>query len=296
LETLPYPLASVLWLHSIESGGAEKRYRTLLHFFEALAAFMATVHISAHRRGPQWPTLKERLQKTLGKSESGMLEAATFGTWKVIVEVLSSESRKMSDKEDDHALLADLYSVHSFQWLNQLNDSRISTLLSKANSMRNKHSGHSGRIGDAEAISIESDLLLLLAEVRSVFGRGWSRYELLLADTMKYKGGGFLHNAARIMGTRSAFGKIECTTLTPVDEQTLFILAEGEEKPLPLLPFMKMMSSPKSAANACYFYSGSGAEGQRYISYHSESESTVTDHFDDAEAVLFEFNEPLSNI
>lgn len=48
VETLPYPIASVLWHHKISGADPRIRFGILLHFFEAFAEFIATIHLSAY--------------------------------------------------------------------------------------------------------------------------------------------------------------------------------------------------------------------------------------------------------
>jgi hypothetical protein len=48
------------------------------------------------------------------------------------------------------------------------------------------------------------------------------------------------------------------------------------------VPFVKVMPSPRTEANACYFYSGQANGLLRFISYHFEQESEVETSDNDA--------------
>lgn len=281
VESLPYPLASILWRHKVSGGDPRIRFGILLHFFEALAEFLATVHLSAFTsHEPTWRVQQGELLNVL-KQQSLTLERATFGTWKAVVESLSANARRKLQNEEQAPLVHEMYATYHTQWLQTLCESRIATILSKANGIRNTYSGHGGAIGEAQADEIEQELLLLVEQVRAVFGRGWQRYELVQADKMIYADGRFTFQVPRLMGTRNQFERVERTTLNPLDNGRLYLLVDGASHGLKLLPFVRVMASPSKVANACYFYNRAERDGQRFVSYHFEEEAEVVDRFDD---------------
>ena len=283
IESLPYPLASILWRHKVSGEDPRIRYRILLHFFEALAEFLATIHLSAFTlHEPTWRAQQEKLLKIF-KRQDLTLERATFGTWKVVVESLSANARKMVENKEQESLVHNMYATHQTQWLQTLCESRIATILSKANGMRNTDDAHGGAMGEAQADQIEQELLSLVEQIRTVFGRGWQRYELIQADKMTYAeaDGRFTFQAPRIMGTRNQFERAERSTLYPMDTGQLYLLADGGSHGLKLLPFVKVMASPSKVANACYFYNRAERDGQRFVSYHFEEEAALCDRFED---------------
>jgi len=281
IESLPYPLASILWRHKVSGEDPRIRYRILLQFFEALAEFLATIHLSAFTSHElTWRAHQDKLLNILERQRL-TLERATFGTWKVVVESLSADARKMVENNEQASLVHNMYSTYQTQWLQALCDSRIATILSKANSMRNTDDAHGGAMGEAQADQIEQELLSLVEQVRAVFGRGWQRYELIQADKIVYTDGRFTFQAPRLMGTRNQFERVERSTLSPMDNGQLYLLADSGSHGLKLLPFVKVMASPSKVANACYFYNREERDGQRFVSYHFEEEPTVCDHFED---------------
>lgn len=61
--------------------------------------------------------------------------------------------------------------------------------------------------------------------------------------------------------------------------------ADGERF-IKLLPFVRVMPSPKTEANACYFYNRRGNQQQKFVSYHFEVDSEVEEFFEDTEAAI----------
>jgi hypothetical protein len=60
---------------------------------------------------------------------------------------------------------------------------------------------------------------------------------------------------------------------------------EGD-RALKLLPFVRVMPSPKTEANACYFYNKRVTPNQRFVSYHFEADSEIEDIFEDTQIAL----------
>ncbi|MEC9406990.1 MAG: N-6 DNA methylase [Pseudomonadota bacterium] len=286
LDTLPYPLATVLWLYRTTNDGPKEKFRILLHFFEALAQFLALVHLSAfssHRS--VWSDAKEGLKRALEK-EHFSLERATFGAWKVMVEYLSSSTRKMLKDQDKAPVVPEMYASDNESWLNRLNDPRLVTILMRAVKIRNEQHGHSGIVGDKQAEAVESSLRDLVEEVREIFGRGWQSYELIQIGRMEYEAGTYTFDVPRLMGTRGQFRRVSLNMKHPLDKGCLCLHSEGADSALKLLPLLKLLGPPEHVENAVYFYSSMGKDQQRFVSYHFDKASEVRGQFDDTHAAI----------
>jgi hypothetical protein len=65
-------------------------------------------------------------------------------------------------------------------------------------------------------------------------------------------------------------------TLSPMDKQKLYLLHQNQYQPIELLPFFRLMESPKTQQNACYFYNRLGeGEDVRWVSYHFNREAEL---------------------
>jgi hypothetical protein len=257
------------------------KYKVLLHFFEALAVYMATVHLSAFNSHEQtWRVQQGRLLKTLAK-EGLSLERATFGVWKVVVELLGKAAREMSKTPDQEPLLRQMYAM-PYRSLDMILDPEIASTIVRATSIRNTDDAHGGAIGKVRAAAIEDELLQLVDQIRAIFGRGWQRYELIQAEKMTLEEGGlFRVEAKKLMGTRNQFQSQEYQTSGAMVTGRLYLLEEGASEGLQLLSLVRMMSSPSDIGNACYFYNRVEDDRHRFVSYHFENESSVCEHFGD---------------
>ena len=92
-----------------------------------------------------------------------------------------------------------------------------------------------------------------------------------------------------LTGTRVPFKRETINVPEMMDDGGLYLLTDDRQQPLKLKPFVKILPGPRTARDACYFYSRQQANGIRYVSYHYEAEAEVIDAFQDTAAALDEF-------
>ncbi|WIG60215.1 MAG: hypothetical protein OJF49_002963 [Ktedonobacterales bacterium] len=288
LDTLPFPLASILWTYHTLGNDAQRRYERLLHFFEALAEFLAAVLVSGFRMDAEFFEGRKTVLKTVVTPQS--FEKSAFGTWVRIAENLASEGRALLNGEPEiQARCLRMFRVgeSNREMLTMLFESRIIGKLQEANKIRNVWMGHTGIVGSSNARERLAILERLLADVRTVFGTRWQSYKLLKTGTASLREGVYRHQVEMIVGTRTPFEQAEVLTDEMMEDSQLYLLSVGERKPLRLFPLVKVMPSPKTAANACYFYNRmEGTKGLRFVSYHFEQDADITDGFPDTADAL----------
>jgi len=274
LETIPFPLASILWRYLTVADSAKEKNEVLLHFFEALAQFWATIHLSAARTDSDfWTEYREQLQTTVSRAKF-RFDLATFGLWKCVVEFFSKKFRKLS--EDDRSRCSEMFATSRDDVLGMLFDRRLLTILQQANSLRNQFA-HGGATSLREHESVHDQLFDLVRTCREFMKENWSRYELILPGKCEFVDGLLHYETKRIMGTRTPFQSAERITVAGLEKQTLHLLDPGESKGMALIPLIRIMASPQTEANACYFYNKSVGNSQTFVSYHFEAESEVND-------------------
>ncbi|HEY1192456.1 MAG TPA: hypothetical protein VGE74_32835, partial [Gemmata sp.] len=89
LDTLPAPLATILWTYTAAPNDPHQKLTHLLHFFEGLAQFFATVHLSALYSQPA--LLAEEFPRSGGKGQR--LTHASFGAWQQLWSRLAKRCR-----------------------------------------------------------------------------------------------------------------------------------------------------------------------------------------------------------
>lgn len=286
LETLPFALASILWTYHVAADDA-KRVQHLLHFFEALAEFFAIFFLSGFAKDST--VYKQYCHLWIDRKNpryQDLFVRSSFGSWSILSGKLASALRK-AFKADDEAtgkLKAEFGNPSTSFW-DCILQKELFTLIQDVSTKRNEWMGHTGYVSDREnyrrRILLEADLAI----VRHLFSGHFSRAQFLLPQTSRFSNGVFSYSAKLLRGSRPGFRTIDVQTNMPMEENQMHFLFEGERSPLAMLPLIRMHVNTSSDLSACYFYNRRNGDGeQRFVSYHSstESEFTVPDEQVDA--------------
>ena len=275
METLPFPLASVLWAYHAEDADIRQKIDNLFNFFEALSEFTATVLLSAFASDMSFYNQNSENWVDNNPKYRDWINTSTFGGWNVFGERLAKETRTLLSSKDKRERCLDLFGRPDSDFLEMLINKKIFRVLREVAEYRNHWKGHSG-ITSSEELDRRLELLeSSLSDVRQVISDRYSTVSLLSPESSEYSEGIFYYQVKALMGTRTTFKKESVKTLTPMDKQELYLIHDNQLKPIKLLPFIRLMESPKTQQNACYFYNRLNKEGVRWVSYHFESEADV---------------------
>ncbi len=282
-ETLPFPLASIFraWRTTLIRDFKTK-YEYLLRFFEATAEFMSVILLSAFSHNNELiPPHREKLAEAM-RNQGLSFTRATFGTWKLIFEYLSSQTRRLS-KEECRALFSDL----SPEFYQALSTVELASVLSTTNKWRNDWQGHGGAVGPEEAKLRNEQLLGQLQKLHQILGNGWTHTRLVHSLQCIPSGGMFENEVEILMGSHSQFEKAALQMNTWLDTKCLYLCGQDSRQALKLLPLVRVGPSPPSANNACYFFNRLEDNGNaRFISYHFTDQSALTGHNDQAQEAI----------
>ena len=278
IDSLPFPLASILWRHHAFNGSSKDKYEILLHFFEATTAFLATVHLSAFMQSKDlWSEYLPILKRGLAK-EHLSFERASFGSWRFAFEFLSKKCSKLLGKPDSEETLKHLYGTTNRTSIETLCHPELRILFQESNKVRNQESAHAGAISDEHADDILSRMEILVQRLRGVFGRQWNHYELIRPGAAKFKSGIHQVDAERIMGTRhDPFASDMYESTFPLETNELYLFDRYSQMGLKMYPFVKVAPSPKRKAMTCFFYSRHGVDQSQFVSYHYSQESEISE-------------------
>lgn len=274
MESLPFPLASILWTYHAADDPAHK-VDHLLNFVEALSEFTCTVLLSGLRRDSAvLATARERWSGSDYDNQE-WFKLSTFGGWNRMGERLAKEVRRLlSDKEmRDRSL--DLFGNPEPTLLDSLIDKKLFAVLREVKDKRDRWKGHSGIVGSQESTRrlaiLESDL----SRISQLIADSYTTTRVIGPTTSRFKSGIHYYQAKLLMGTRSIFRNINVQTYVPMEEGKLYLLNADQYKPVELLPFFRLMESPKTQQTACYFYNRLDGEDVRWVSYHFDSEAEI---------------------
>ena len=166
------------------------------------------------------------------------------------------------------------------EFMEMLSDKAIFSIFQTAADYRNRWKGHGGVVSTEDA---QTRLVLLtncLSQVRQIISDKYSSAILIAPQSCEYRDGVYYYQVKVLTGTRTTFKKQIVETLKPMDSRKLYILHNNQFIPVELLPFIRLMESPKTQQNACYFYNRLSDGDIRWVSYYFEPESEVSSRND----------------
>lgn len=270
LESLPFPLASILWLYHTENDSKDKLDH-LLNFFEALSLYNAVLMLSAYASDLGFYTRHFSGWLDTDPQHLDWYRHASFGNWNIIGEHLAKSTRRFLSDEQTRNHCLDLFGQPTFKFMRLLTDKRLFALLKTVGNYRNLWKGHSGYVSSLDSQKRLDTLERELAKIRQLVADHYSTGLLLRADANKYKNGIFYYNVYALMGRSAPFKKVSVKALSPMDTQKLYLLHENQLKPVELLPFI-WIADPERGSPAFYFYNRIDQNKARFVSYHFADE------------------------
>ncbi|GEM_PF-6264056 len=281
-DTLPFPLASILWHYEAEPDeGIKVDY--LLKFFEALAQFAATVLLSACISDR---ALYDANRSTwFGGQMVRRLRRATFGEWVELTDRLAGTVRMVLDASDGEERCRELFRAADLELAEALTEGELAGIFRHAWDRRNSWIGHGGVAGHQVQGERLRDLEGLLTRTRAVLGWSFETWMLLKPGSMTYSKKVFDLTAAILKGSNSVFRRQQVKLAEPLDTARLYLLNDGNSRALELVPFVRVLAG-KAGQEACYFYNRLDGTQVRWVSYHFHAEPDLLRPDDDVAELL----------
>jgi hypothetical protein len=267
MNSLPFPLASILHRYSISDQISEK-VEHLFHFFEASSQFIATLLLSVFYSDTI--IFNEYKSRWLEKHNGNMntFSRADFGGWVVIGERLAKHIRKMLDNKEEMKEILDLFGTDNGDFIQAVASKGLFHVFRITNTYRNDWRGHGGISGEVEnkrrLTLLETELRKFREEIKNCF----EGFLLYLPQENRHQDGIYFYRVKSIMGSNPLFGTKNIETNSILDDGKLYFQDVEKRFPLKLIPFFIMMSEPQHEKNACYFYSKLEKGSAKWITYH----------------------------
>lgn len=277
IQTLPLPLSTVARAYFAKRNDRVK-VDSLFHFFEATAEFSATILLSALASDPGY-LIQER-DALLGSPEERRryFEKASLGGWTTLALRLSKELRRQlsagkADAGPGRDAVFRWFGGPSESWIDMITDCELYGTLDDARKRRNDWKGHGGAAGDGVIRSQLAQLEELLALVRAKIADRWMDVRLVSpTGQMVFNEGVFESTVDVLVGATFPFRQDVVFTSDPLESNRLHIVHQNARSSMQLLPLVRMMPSPRTEANTCYFYNRVEGAEVRYVSYYYEED------------------------
>lgn len=271
IETLPYPIASILWSYYSETS-TEIKVKYLLCFFEALTEFQSVLLLSSFIEGKNY--IFSEIKETLANIDyPSWQERTTFGSWCYLRDNLVKEIDKfLTGKE----ISRNIQGNPSDGFLKSVKDGKWKVILEQTNTSRN-HISHAGHVSKREYIDLLNDLEDKLGGIKNVLLDSSSYFTLIRAIPESTgwddENNVFSTKCEILKGTRSKFNQETIKTSKPIAPNKIYFIHNNQLEPVKLLPLIYIGTEEES--NACYFYNKLQGKKAKFISYYFENQTEI---------------------
>lgn len=267
IDSLPFPLASILWVYHADDNPKNKLAH-LLNFFEALTQFNTILMLSAYASEPDFYI--QNSNKWFNKNSKDWFNHVSFGGWNNLGRKLANATRNFLDDKNTGNHCLNMFGNPTHDFINLLINEKLFVILETVKDYRNHWKGHGGIESLSEAKKRLDLLELELAETRKLVMNNYSTACLLRPDNAEYKDAIHFYRVDDLIGRSIPFKKLSKETISDMDSQKLYVLHKNQLKPVELLPFIQVAKN-----NACYFFSRIENDQAHYISYHFDQEPSL---------------------
>lgn len=260
IDTLPYPLASILWLY-VTSSSKEKKNGYLLNFFEAFSEFMCGFILSyLSEENENLTKYKSKWINQDKKFENWYL-TPTFGGWLNLLERLFDLNRSLEVNE-----LHKVYDmIEEDLFLNIIKNKSLIKLLKKANKIRNSYVGHSGIKTKTLHNETNINLERMLIELRDIIGFAFYEYEIVsLIKTEPYDEIS-INEMYILKGSKFPFTERTIRTKQRILKDHLYIMRENKDTFIKLVDLIQV----DIQVGASFYYSRFENSTTNLLSYHN---------------------------
>src|ERR1700687_115351 len=211
VENLPFPLASILRFYLADLN-AERKCQHLLHFFEAMSEFTATLILSAFASDPAFYT--EKCGDWIDRDErfKNAFRVPTFGTWNIRGMRLTKVIRRIFSDQAERQKCLDLFDADE-SFVLSLSEKSLYEVLEEVKTYRNEWMGHGGLASDEEWTKRRTLLEEKLAAVRVAMKDLYSDSLFVLPEASKYDEGIYHYTVKLLRGSGQIFNRIQLDTL-----------------------------------------------------------------------------------
>ena len=276
IHTLPFPLASVLWAYRADQNHQNKRDH-LFNLFEAISQFTATLMLSAFCSDGEFYAEESANWTKNDPGYERWFVHSTFGGWNRLGERLAKRTRTLLSGKETREKCMSLFGRPDAGFLDMLTSKKLFAVLREVEDKRNRWKGHGGILGFRE---LQEQVRLLeeyLSEIHQTVSDWYDNALVISPGPLEFEAGIYRHQVRLIKGPTTPFMQDTVESSSPMDKRHLYLLQRNQYQPVELLPLFRLMESPRTQQNACYFYNRlDGEENVRWVSYHFENEADIS--------------------
>lgn len=273
IETLPFPLASIIWASSTVSDYSVK-VKYLIDFFEAFSEFNYVIMLSAFLSDKKFFEIEYERCKRNAKP-ANWYDKPTFGTWNNIGSCLASTIRKLMANDVKRNRCLELFGNPDPELLDRICNRKLYDLLFEVMNYRNQWDAHGPRVSSQEYENRYKIMEGALFRFYQIISDSYENSFLLVPEVSSLRDGIHNYTVKKLTGTRGPFRSDNVETTSSMDSEKIYFLNNNQLKPVEILPFIQITD------DICYFYNSAYEQDHeeygklRYVSYHYSEKAEI---------------------
>lgn len=253
IETLPYPLASMLWA-SFAVSDYKDRADSLLKFFEFFSLFKLNLLLSGVVNDVPVVEyyLEEKLLVELRYTDPRkFMYEPGFGTWNSMNQSVSIYiAKNLNDTK-----IINRFGKVDRNFLEKLSSLPLKDLLDDLKTKRNLWEGHDAADIIISPEEYEKRYLILqkrLLQLKEMIGDIFQRTFMISPVNNEYSDGIFNYTVEKMVGANPIFRQIHVESKKPMEKGELYFITSNKKQPVKLLPLLIFEEND----NSFYYYGG----------------------------------------
>lgn len=270
VESLPYPLASILW-ESFSTSKPDLKVKYLLHFFEAFSEFNVIILLSGLITDDRFFNQEFSRCTQFNPKFKKWFNNPSFGNWNFFGQCLARNLQYILRKQYKRNQLLNIFGSSNPDFLSKISSYELYDILSEVNRYRNSWDAHGPVVSTKEYENRFKILRNSISKLYNCLGNIFNTNMFVLPLDSTYKEGIHYYTAKKFMGSRNRFVSIEVETMAPMDTNDIYLIMDNNRKPIKLLPLIK------TCKNSCYFYNSLIKDKYKtqFVSYHNKEKPEI---------------------
>ncbi|MCL2115640.1 MAG: SAM-dependent methyltransferase [Methanobrevibacter sp.] len=275
IESLPFPLASILYAYDVETN-YDVKIKYILHFFESLSEFNFNLMLSAVSSNSDFYNKHfSKCRASHNRAFKKWFLKPTFGNWNNFGSCFAKAIRVILEDPNKKSELLQLFANSNESFVKMVSNKKFYNLLFKIAELRNRWEGHGPIVDKNEQEKRLRVLKKALIILKNIISDNYKDLNLIAPVESRYSEGVYNSLSKRLMTTRPPFKSIEVKTTIPLDVKKKYLVYKDSSLAIELLPLFDIMESPQKQQEACYFYNITEKDKVQFVSYHFNKEAII---------------------
>ena len=270
IESLPFPLASILWAN-ITNPEYERKVKYLLQFFEAFSEFQVALMLSGLSSDPDFFEMEIAYELEGHNKIRDWYLKPTFGNWTYVGRTLAYQIRRLLRHNNTRYECLKLFGNPDIEFLEYLGDDELYKMLHEISNYRNQWEGHGPIVSENDYHNRHKILRTYLSKLYEKTVNLYENTFLILPIQSTFKDGVHNYTVQKFMSTRPPFKPLKVETTSLMDSNKVYLISQNQRTPIELLPFIYVQN------DSCYFYNDYDEKNDstRFVSYHYTGEPEI---------------------